>query len=193
MATHLLQGSGQTTGMLFKLPLNGVVYTDSPLDQPDTRLRPQSLSDIITDKGNNVEFGNRFVAPSGTIAFQSLIAAKTVLPAEQAEFDAYNYFRDLLAKWSFNISKDTSQLGFGMSPAKVFNNSAITSGGQVYDISVSLPNGDNSGVIDHMVGQIIEIKGQNANYYLLISAIDENWHSSSKTWQIIKDSIEVDQ
>lgn len=193
LVAHLLQGSGSGSGLIFKLPLNGVVYTDSPLNRSDSRLTPKKLTDTIIDKGNNVEFGNRFYTPELKTTFQSVIAAKIVPPAEQPEFSAYDYFKELLARMSFNTSEDASKLGMGMSTPAKFSNNQIKNDGNVYQIAASLPDGVESGLIKHVIGELIEVKGTNANYFLLIAAVNQDWTSSPKTWQAIKDSIKVDQ
>ena len=193
LTTHLLDGDNDGSGMLFRLPLNSIVYTNSPTDSSnDSRLIPKELSDVTVDKGKNVEFGKRFVMSDLNTVYQSLIAAKIVPSSEAASFDKYSYSRDLIAKLVFNEANNPSGVGLGMSAAAKFTNGNIKSGASVYDISAAAPSGSDSPV-SHVVGELVEVKGKNATYYLLVVAVDENWNSSPKTWQAIKNSIKVDQ
>lgn len=194
MATHLLDSGNPGMRLVFKLPLNGVVYTDSPLDRPDSRLIPKDnkISNPIIDQGTSVEFGNRLVLPGGKITFQSVIAAK-IVPLDESNFDKYNYFKELLTRLSFNTILNPSNTVFGMSPPAEFTNSNIKNSAQIYKTSAEPPTDSKSSIIKHMNGQLIEIKGKKANYYLLMMAVDKTWDSSPKTWQAIKDSIKIDQ
>ncbi len=189
MAQHTLQGNLPGAGMKFSSPRADFLYADAPLYKSDTR---QSQNKIV-DRGDHVELGQRIVKPDGKVFHQAVLAARIVPPAEQSEFSSYNYFSGLLNTLVFNKSRDSTDVGLGLSPPTKFTNGAIRDNANIFEFAAALPNGVTSGPIDHIVGQIIEIKGKNANYYLMISAIDENWNSSPKTWQAIKDSIKVDQ
>ena len=188
-AKHVLKGSKPGTTMKFNRPWADFLYSDTPLIEEDQRFRNKDF----TDEGNNIELGQRIVTPDLIVSHQAVLAAKIVPPEEQSKFNNYDYIKDLLTKLSFNTSEDPSKLGLVLTHPTKFTNNSIKSGGQMFVMSATLPNDIESGVINSMVGELIEVKGKNANYYLLIAAIPKNWDSSPKTWQAIKDSIEVDQ
>ena len=193
LAIHLLEGSNDGSGMEFKRPMNGFVYTDSPLNKSDPKLTPKSRDDPIVEQGNNIEFVTRSYTSPSEATNTALIAAKIVPASEASNFDKYNYFRDLIAKLVFSESDNASSVGLGMSTSTKFSNNNIKSNASVYEISATSPSGSDNSPIDHIIGQLVEVKGKRATYYLLITAVDENWNSSPKTWQAIKDSIKVDQ
>jgi hypothetical protein len=191
LANHLLQGNDNGAGILFRVPLNGFVYTNSPLDQPDPRLAPKSLNDAIVDTGSDVVFVQRTVALDSTVINQTVLAAEAVPNSETADFNRDDYFRKLVASVVFSEGEDTD-VKLETSQASQFSNTSVSENASIYTVTASYTGSENLPV-DHVVGELIEIKGQNGTYYLLLAAIDKTWDSSPKTWQAIKDSIKVDQ
>lgn len=191
MATHLLQGETAGTGVSFKRPMNGFVYLDSPLDKSDPRLTPANRSEAIIDKGKKVEFGQRLVSADSSVYYQSLLAALIVSPAEQESINHRGYFNHLIAAHAFLNREDLAKMELTLENSTSFTNSSISKDAKISDIKIA--NATSKSPIKKFKGQLIEIKGSNAVYLVLIGASDEVWASSPKTWQAIKDSIKVDQ
>lgn len=194
-ANHLIKGNGNATGMAFRLPLNGIVYSDSPYNRIDERLIPKSRNDVLIRQGLNAELGLRYVGRDRSVVFQSVIAGLILPPDRQNGFSKEDYFKGALNNLSFRLdSKDLSKVSFTLSGEKTFTNANIPSGAKIYQLTAS-SSGDSkvAAPIKRMVGELIEINGKNADYYLLISAMDSIWGPGGKSWQDIKNSLKVDQ
>ncbi|HEX5395385.1 MAG TPA: hypothetical protein VFW52_03495 [Candidatus Saccharimonadales bacterium] len=197
MANHFLQGTKSGAGMRFSLPWDDFMYIDSPLDKA-LPVRPTSSQDDLTKpipkKGNNVVLGQRIFTADNKVTFQGLVAALIVPPADQPNFVSSTYFRDVLANLSFNTSRpDASRLALNVTAVRNFTNPAIKKHAQIQDITTVLPSNVDPGVVKHLVGQLVEAKGKNADYYLLIAVTDNNWNENPKTWDFVRNSIKVDQ
>lgn len=194
-ANHLISGSRQNNGMAFRLPLNGISRPDSPYKGFDERLIPKKRGDVLVADGLNGEYGLRYVGEDRSVVFQSLIAGLILLPAQQNGFSKEDYFKAALNNLSFRLEgKQLSKVSFSLSGEKAFTNANISSGAKIYQVTaVSRGDAKVAAPIKRMVGELIEIKGKNADYYLLISGTEAVWGSGGKTWQGIKDSLKVDQ
>lgn len=199
MSLQLLKGDSTGFGMSFRVPLSDFIYTDSPINKAlppfpkDFSVYPDKP---ISAEGNSVNFGQRIFlsANSNEVTFQGLVAAKIVPKTDQASFSSTDYFKNLIAKLSFNSAKpNASGLQLNITPAGDFKNASVKGDAQLNNISTELPSGVDPGVVKHLKGQLVELKGKRANYYLLIAATDSNWDNNPKTWQAVKDSIKIDQ
>lgn len=194
-ANHLIRGNGQSTGMAFQLPLNGIARPDSPYTGGDERLIPKNRSDVLVVESVRGEFGLRYVGADRSVVFQSLIAGLIVLPPQQNDFSKEDYFKGALNNLSFRLeNKDLSKLSLELSGEKAFTNGNISSGAKIYQLRASTPaTSKAASSIKSMVGELIEINGKNADYYLLISGTDSVWNTGANTWQSIKNSVKIDQ
>lgn len=195
MAHHWLEGSGQSNGFFFDIPWDDFLYTDAPYNDTDPRIKQlKNGGEPIYDKGLSVEFGQRIFS-SDKVYHQALVAALIVLPSQKNEFNKEGYFKTALNNLSFRLdNKDASKISFTLSGDKTFTNSNIPGNAKIYQLTAETRAANNvDAPIKHMTGELVEIKGKSADYYLLISAIDSVWGSGTKTWQAIKDSIKIDQ
>lgn len=192
-AEHLLQGGGAGTGLKFSRPDIEFLYIDSPFDGPDPRLR-KDRKETIVDTGFNLEMGQRIVNSQKTVYQQALIAAQIVTPKNQPVFSSFAYFKQKLNKLVFPDIKDPTKLGMSLGLPQSFTNEHIKSDASIYEVKATILDENIFGLPYKSVkGELIEVKTKNANYYLLVVAVDKNWDSSPKSWKVIKDSLQVDQ
>jgi hypothetical protein len=194
IANHFLQGDASGAGMKFSLPWAEFIYTDSPASLAEPRFpeKQEDVSKEIIKDGNNTELGIRLTAGSSGSLFQALAVGKIVPSSEVDNFDKKDYFGTLIAKLMFNNTGGPSSIGLLMGEPVQFTNTSITSGASLYGLSAS-STATKRAPVSHITGELVEVKGLNATYYLLITSIDENWSSNPQTWQFAKDSIKVDQ
>lgn len=192
VANHRLQGGRTGMGMEFSRPFADFLYVDAPFDKTDPRV-PKNPTETFVDPGFNVELGQRLAGLDKTLYHQALIAARIVAPENQAQFSIHGYFRQVLNRYVFTGVKDPTKLFISLSAPANFTNSNIKENTSIYQLNAQDLSEPKTGLVGEVKGELIEVKGKQANYYLLIVAIPANWEANPKTWQAIKGSIKVDQ
>lgn len=194
--SHLLKGGEPKTGFGFKLPLNDVVYSDSPFDKVDERFAKDKPFDQIVDEGNAVILGQRIVTGNEGEAnayFQSLAAALIVQENEQEAFNMTEYFSQVISGYVFGTGvEDASKVAFGLNQPEAFANNNIEKGAQIYQFNAFSTAPTENQPVKKLTGYLVEVKGKNANYYMLLGAIESVWLASPDTWQAVINSIDVD-
>ena len=188
-AKYTLLGIKPNSGFRYSKPWNELLYANSPLQRSDPRFNRKKF----VDKGNNVEFGQRFFSRDGQVLYlQTIMAARIVPKNQMSSFKPADNFAHIIAKYSYP-GLEFNQVGFKLGAPSTFTNPSIENDAARYELTAFPNTKDYSGPIHNMKGELIEIHGKNANYYMMVVAIEDTWNNSPITWQKINDSLRVDQ
>jgi len=195
VAEHLLEGEKDGTSFSFDIPIAEFLYPEDSYKEAGRQ--PDSYGDGIhkfLDKGNRVELGQRiFSANSNRVFHQSIIAALIVPPEQQPEFNMVDYFKAGISTIVFVNGNHQAYVSLGLKNQKEFTNANIKAGGQLFEFdAVSTNTLYEEQPVKRIKGYIVEVKGKNANYYLMIGAIEDVFNSSTGSWQKTLDSLQVD-
>lgn len=185
MPTYNLQGTRPGTGLKFIKPFE-FIHFDTPFHEVDKK--------GLTTKADNVELGQRAHTSAEAPAVQSGIAVRIAEPSENTSPVDQEYVQKTLAKMFFQSEQFPSRVKVDLYIPTQFTNEKIKNNATAYDISASYaPNTTRHGPIRNVAGQLVHIRTEKATYYFIVAASEENWVSSPKSWQAIKDSLEITQ
>lgn len=191
---HVLEGTKDGDNFEFEVPAADFLYADGRLDQTDSRF-PKTFNEKIIDKGRRVELGQRVVSgTTGNVYLQSIVAARIVPPEEQSSFNSLEYFGERISSLVFVNGSNATHVALGLQAPKAFTNEAIKGNANIYEFNaISTKALYEEQPIKQIRGYLVDIKGKNASYYLMIGAVEDVWKASPKSWQKILNSLKVDQ
>ena len=138
--------------------------------------------------------------PVGSLAaYSSYVTGKlpTVMPKlTQTAFsqppsssDYQSFIKPLTAFAAAQLPKSSGQVS--LSTPQAFTSANIKN--NAWQFNLTTQNSDIAKPLSQWTGRLLDIWGQNGQYYLMVAAINQNWQANSQIWAQILNSIKVDQ